>query len=98
MRERVSFTIDLTDGDIELIAGRAAALVIARLPPPRAASPYLTVREAAELLRARPQRVHDLLCQRRLTRVKDGGRTLVLRAELEAHLRGEQTGDWTLVG
>jgi hypothetical protein len=42
-------------------------------------------------LRCRPQRIHNLLSQRRLTRVKDGRRTLVLRSEIEAYLRGEQT-------
>jgi hypothetical protein len=33
------------------------------------------------------QRVDDLLSQRRLSRIKDGARTLVSRAELEAYLR-----------
>jgi excisionase family DNA binding protein len=50
------------------------------------ASPYLTVQEASEYLRCKPQRVHDLLSQGRLTRFKDGGRTLVSRAEIEAWL------------
>jgi excisionase family DNA binding protein len=49
-------------------------------------SPYLTIPEAAELLRCSRQRVDDLLSQRRLRRYKDGARTLVLRAEIEAHL------------
>jgi excisionase family DNA binding protein len=47
-------------------------------------SPYLTVPEAAELLRCRPQRVRDLLSQRRLSRFKEGGRTLIRRSEVEA--------------
>ena len=50
-------------------------------------SPYLTVVEAAELLRCRRQRVDDLLSQRRLARYKDGSRTLVSRAEVEEYLR-----------
>jgi excisionase family DNA binding protein len=49
-------------------------------------SPYLTTREAAEFLRCKPQRIHDLLSARRLTRIKEGRRTLVLRAELEGLL------------
>lgn len=62
---------------------------LARLTPRE--SPYLTVREAAAFLRARPQRVYDLLSDGRLTRVKDGSRVLVARRELEAYLgqRGE---------
>ena len=49
---------------------------------------YLTVAEAANYLRAKPQRVYDLLSARRLTRFKDGRRVLVSRAELEAYLAG----------
>jgi excisionase family DNA binding protein len=49
-------------------------------------SPYLTIPEAAELLRCSRQRVDDLLSQRRLRRYKDGARTLVSRDELNAHL------------
>jgi excisionase family DNA binding protein len=47
---------------------------------------FLTVPEAAELLRADRQRVYDLCSSGRLTRHKDGSRTLIRRAELEAHL------------
>jgi len=50
-------------------------------------SPYLTVAEAADYLRAKPQRVYDLLSARRLTRHHDGRRVLVSRAEVEEHLR-----------
>jgi excisionase family DNA binding protein len=59
---------------------------------PGSTSPYLTVPEAAAYLRCKRQRVDDLLSQRVLTRIKEGGRTLVARAEIEAHLRGEPTG------
>jgi excisionase family DNA binding protein len=53
---------------------------------PRAVSPYMTTEEAAEYLRCDRQRVYDLLSQRRLTRIKEGSRTLVSRAELEQYL------------
>jgi excisionase family DNA binding protein len=52
----------------------------------RGTSPYLTVTEAAAHLRAKPQRVYDLLSARRLTRHKDGRRVLVARAELDDYL------------
>jgi excisionase family DNA binding protein len=55
--------------------------------PLQSQSPYLTVLEAAELLRCKRQRVDDLLSQRRLSRYKDGSRTLVSRAELDEYLR-----------
>jgi excisionase family DNA binding protein len=51
------------------------------------ASPWLSVVEAAELLRCKRQRVDDLLSQGRLARYKDGSRTLVSREEIEEHLR-----------
>ena len=70
---------------------QALVAIAAALPTtdPEAAaqeSPYMTIREASEYLRCSRQRVDDLLSQRRLTRVKDGRRTLISRAELEAHL------------
>jgi excisionase family DNA binding protein len=51
-------------------------------------SDYLSVTEAAELLRAKPQRVYDLLSDGRLTRHKDGARVLIARAEIETYLNG----------
>lgn len=55
---------------------------------PESETTYLTVIEAAELLRAKPQRIYDLLSDGRLTRHKDGARVLVARAEIETHLNG----------
>lgn len=48
----------------------------------------MTIPEAAEYLRCSRQRVADLLSQRKLTRYKDGGRTLVTRAEVAEWLNG----------
>jgi excisionase family DNA binding protein len=73
---------------VDAIAERAAALVLERLGEPTAASPFLTVVEAAEFLRCERQRVYDLLSAGRLARHKDGSRVLVSRAELEAHVNG----------
>jgi len=78
---------------IEAIARRAAALVLQQLQEGHAAeSPYLTIPEAAVYARCKRQRIDDLLSSRRLTRYKDGRRTLLLRAELEAHLVGAHRG------
>jgi excisionase family DNA binding protein len=89
--ERPGFggTVALEAEQLERIARRAAEIAVAMLAT---ASPYLSIPEAAAFLRARRQRVDDLLSQGRLTRVKEGARTLVRRAELEAYLRGEPTG------
>jgi len=76
---------------IAQIAERAAELVLARLAKERLSggdSPYLTVAEAAEYLRASRQRVYDLLSSGRLSRHKDGSRVLVSRAELDGYLAG----------
>jgi excisionase family DNA binding protein len=86
----------LDDGTIAAIAERAAEIVLARLDaqPRELGSPYMTIPEAAQLLRGSRQRVDDLLSSRRLTRVKEGRRTLVLRAEIDEHLNrnGRPTG------
>jgi excisionase family DNA binding protein len=75
---------------IEEIAARAVETVLERLGTDATLrSPYLTVVEAAEYLRSKRQRVYDLLSARRLTRFKDGRRTLLSRQELDAYLAGE---------
>jgi excisionase family DNA binding protein len=75
------------DSFVGEVADRVAELLAERFAP-RASSPYLTVDEAAEFLRAKPHRVYDLLSSGRLTRHKDGSRVLVERAELEAWVSG----------
>lgn len=85
----LTLTLTLTAEQFEAIAHRVAEMLRPE-EPASSLSPYLTVPEAAGLLRASRQRVDDLLSQRRLTRYKDGTRTLVSRAEVEAHLRGER--------
>jgi excisionase family DNA binding protein len=71
--------------------GRTGLVGVKLEPATEPPSPYLTTAEAAEYLRAKPQRVHDLLSAGRLTRFKEGGRTLVLRAELEALVKAERS-------
>lgn len=71
---------------VEMIARRAAELVVDQQRHDRPRSPLLTVPEAAELLRCKRHRIDDLLSQRRLTRYKDGSRTLVSRGEVEAYI------------
>jgi excisionase family DNA binding protein len=83
----ITFEVTLSDETIETIAMRAAQIVLATLNTGTSGKPYLTVSEAAEYLRAKPQRVYDLLSSRRLTRHKDGARVLVSRSELDAYLR-----------
>jgi len=72
----------------EAVAERAAQLVLERLelPTPRESSEFLTIVEAAELIRSKRQRVDDLLSAGKLRRFKDGSRTLLSRAEVLAYL------------
>ena len=86
----MSLAIPLPNEVIESIAERIAALVIEQLRVEGAGeqhdSPYMTIPEAATWLRCPRQRVDDLLSQGRLSRVKDGRRTLLLRSEIESYL------------
>jgi excisionase family DNA binding protein len=81
-----ALSIAVPAGVLEEIAARAAELVLERLDAPAPVSPFMSIAEAAEFLRCKRQRIDDLLSSGRLTRHKDGSRTLVSRAELEQHV------------
>src|SRR5947207_130289 len=79
-----SLALALPPDLVEAIAQRAAAIVLERSSErPSDASPYMTLVEACEYLRCKRQRIDNLLLERRLTKVKEGGRLLLLRAEVE---------------
>lgn len=69
---------------VELVAERAAELVAERLAAP--VEPLLSVEQAAAYLACKPKRIYDLCSQRRVPFVKDGSRTLIRRADLDAYL------------
>jgi excisionase family DNA binding protein len=80
--------LTIPDELIEEIAERAADILEQRGVTERAEGPgLLNIPEAAELLRCKRQRVDDLLSAGQLTRVKEGGRTLVRRSELLDRLK-----------
>jgi excisionase family DNA binding protein len=81
---RPALALELPTQLLEEIAARAAELLLPYLTAAQTCSPYMTVPEAAELLRCKRQRIDDLLSARKLTRHKEGRRTLLLRAEVEA--------------
>ena len=68
------------------------AAALAGVQATRPTDKYLTVNEAADLMRAKDQRIYDLLYDGRLTKFGTDGARLVLRDEVEAFLRGEDTG------
>jgi len=55
-------------------------------------SEFMTIPEAAELLRCKRGRVDDLLSAGRIPRVKEGARTLIRRSDLDAYLNGGTRG------
>lgn len=80
--------LPLTQAQLDYIADRAARILATRLPvAPVRPSPYMSIVEAADYLRTSRQRIDDLLSMGRLTRIKDGARTLIARTEIEAYLR-----------
>jgi len=83
----LKLTVELAPDPLAELAIRVADLLSDSAAGPATPSPYLTVAEAAEYLRCSRERIHALLTQRRLARHKDGGRTLILRAELESYVR-----------
>jgi excisionase family DNA binding protein len=75
------------DHALEALADRVAALVAARLGPSHGA--WIGVREAADYLACKPQRIYDLVSQGRLPHRRDGRRVLFRRADLDRYLGGE---------
>ena len=80
--EPLSFPIptQLLDLIVERVTDQVLERVQAEPESGAPPSPFMTVVEAAEFLRCSRQRIDDLLSQRRLTRHKDGARTLIRRA------------------
>lgn len=75
----------LLDEALEQLAERVADLLEERVRPRAGDSvaELLNVREAAERLRCKPQRVYDLRSAGRLPRTTEGGRVVVRRSDLE---------------
>lgn len=87
--QSVVMEVELNGVPVRLLLGSEALATVAAAVRPAAPAPppYVTIPEAAELLHCKRQGVDDLLSQRRLSRYKDGSRTLVSRAEIDEHLR-----------
>lgn len=90
------FTLILPEAVLAAIAEHAAALALERLEQRSAHgpdnSPFLTIKEAAGYLRCKRSRIDNLLSEGRLTRYKDGARTLIRHDELDRHLAGVPVG------
>jgi excisionase family DNA binding protein len=82
-----TIALDMPAELVEAIAERAAELVAERQVV--AVEPLLTVDQAAAYLACRPKRIYDLCSQRRVPFAKDGSRTLLRRADLDAYLEAQ---------
>ena len=71
---------------IDAIATRVAELL---QPAPGAPEPWIGVDEAAAHLACKPQRIYDLVSQRRLPFRRDGRRVLFRRSDLDGYLDNE---------
>ena len=71
------------------LAEAIAARIAPTATPAQPETAYLSVPEAAEVLRCRPQRIYDLLSRGRLSRYRDGSRVLLSRSELEQYLQAD---------
>lgn len=72
---------------IEAIAQRTAEVIASSVAP--SVDEYLTVPEAAAVLKCGPKRVYDLTGRGLLGKVHDGSRVLVPRTAIDAYLRGD---------
>ncbi len=82
----MNVAVALSDEDVQRIAERVASLAASSSPP----DPWLSIEEAAEHLRAKPQRLYDLVSTGRLKPAKDGRRLLFRRSWLDAYLGESQ--------
>ncbi len=77
---------------VNRIASTIAAAVTAQVKQQLTAeatstrSPYMSVPEASNYMRCKPQRVYDLLTAGHLDRYKDGVRVLIRRDQIEIYL------------
>jgi excisionase family DNA binding protein len=82
-------TAEFPEGWMEAVSAPIASAVAERIRGElgeRTRSPYLTVREAAEYIRAKPHRIYHLLSARVIQRYRDGKRVLIRRDELDRYL------------
>ncbi|MFN8224251.1 MAG: helix-turn-helix domain-containing protein [Gaiellales bacterium] len=84
------FTVELPESLLAALAERVAQVVQASTPAEQPSSPYMTTEQAAAFLCCSRQRIHDLLGQGKLSRYKEGRRTLLLREDLEQLVRLER--------
>lgn len=74
--------VGVPHGLIEAIASRVAEILLEQ----RGDDPLMTVQEAADYLRTRPQRIYDLCNEGGLTPIKDGRRSLFRRSQIDGYL------------
>jgi excisionase family DNA binding protein len=78
----INVTLTMTNEQFETLAEKVAALMGKALPVADAPD-LMTAAEAAQYLRCARRRIYDLMSAGRLPRLREGGRVLVRRADLD---------------
>lgn len=91
-----ALTVSVPEEFVEAVAERAAEIVLERLGAerPPTTGPYVSVREAAEILRVSPRTVERMIARGRVRSTTLGRRRLLHRCDLDA-LVGAATGEGT---
>ena len=81
-----AITLTLPGSVVDVLAARIVNCVAAEIAGLRRAElpVYFTTDEAADYLRCKPQRIYDLVSERKLPVLKEGSRSLFRREHLDA--------------
>ena len=82
---------ELSEADLDALADLLTPRLAARSQAAHEPESWLTVQQAADYLACRPQRIYNLISQRRLRHVKDGTRVLFRRQWLDDHLEASSS-------
>jgi excisionase family DNA binding protein len=85
------FALSITPDLVDAIAVRVAEVLDGRLRP-LPPEGWIGVEDAAAHLACKPQRIYDLVSQRRLPFRRDGRRVLFRRSDLDGYLAQENNG------
>lgn len=83
----MELTLTLPQEALDALVTEITGRVLSQLSAATAPDAYLTVEEAAAVMRCTSQRIYDLRSANVLTRHSDGRRALVCRAEIDRYIQ-----------
>lgn len=87
----MELTFTLPQEVLDALVTEITSRVLSEISTTAAPDAYLTVEEAAAVLRCSAQRIYDLRSANILTRHSDGRRALVCRAEIDRYIQAGAT-------